>query len=424
MDQAARITETFVPMIVHHGSFNNRNKGRAEIISCEVTPMKLGGDHFTSNTFFVNVCLKFEEEPPERHYMLIKRSPEDVAFSTYMDTNVLFHNETLVYTELLPVMEEFLKKQGRPSLSMTSQFPKCYYAKSGCGPGKDIVVLEDLSPLGFRTTEERVFLDYDHCVLALRALGRFHAVSYGMKSLENSTVQTIIKKIQVQKFGNASDADTDIFLKKITSRPVEYFARNKDVDQSVVRKLKDKLKNVGQLFGELITPKEPLAVVCHGDFCRNNMLFRYEGGKPCEVKFFDLQTVKYASPAIDISFFAYLNTSSELRERHWDNLFKEYHGSMISNLAEILGCPVQDLMQDYSLEKFQKDYADHAFYGFLLCSFFLPEMMVEPEEQIDHENSCHKSMGEIGDMYLKLGGEEITAKVADIINDLVIRGAI
>ncbi|KAJ4448877.1 hypothetical protein ANN_00268 [Periplaneta americana] len=422
MDQAARITDKIVPIILQHGSFKNRNKGRTEITICEVTP-KEKEDHYMSNVFFINVLLKFEADSPERYYMVIKLPQEDPYIRQFLDTEVLFHNETLIYTQMIPLMEEFLKK--RVSFSIQSIFPECYYARSDSAPDEDVVVLGDMKPEGFRTTEMKVFLDYDHCVLALRALGRLHAVSYGMKNLEGSAFHTIISKLRVQKFANSSEADIDLFFKKTTLRAVEYFARGKGVDQTVVKKLKDKFSKCSELLVQLLTPKEPLTVMCHGDFCRNNMMFRYDDcGKPCEVKFFDLQVVKYASPCIDLSLFAYLNMSSELREQHWDDLFKEYHTSVINNLAEILGCPVDNVTENYSLEKFQKDFSDHAVYGFLHSSFFLPFIMADAKKHVNLEEIFIGSLGEIADRGVELGEEDATIKVAVILKDLVNRGAI
>jgi len=39
--------------------------------------------------------------------------------------------------------------------------------------------------------------------------------------------------------------------------------------------------------------------ICHGNFTRNNLLFRYENGKPSDVKVIDWSTMRYCSPSID-----------------------------------------------------------------------------------------------------------------------------
>lgn len=42
-------------------------------------------------------------------------------------------------------------------------------------------------------------------------------------------------------------------------------------------------ENFFQTMVELVTPKEPLAVICHGDCWTNNLLFRYVNGDIAEV---------------------------------------------------------------------------------------------------------------------------------------------
>jgi hypothetical protein len=164
--------------------------------------------------------------------------------------------------------------------------------------------------------------------------------------------------------------------------------------------------------------------MCHGDFCRNNILFRYDSGKPCDVILFDFQTVKYASPAIDLSLFMYLNMSSELRAQHWDDLFGEYHATLTGTLAEILGCSVEELLPDYGLEEFHKEFVGHCLYGYMICSFFLPEMLVQQKDQVDHEILFKKSLNEVADMSINLGGEPASQKLAEILKHLASIGAI
>jgi len=99
------------------------------------------------------------------------------------------------------------------------------------------------------------------------------------------------------------------FFKTTMYRGISYLESEQEMNRATLDRLTKRLKNAGQNIAELMEPKEPLAVLCHGDFCRNNMLFRYDSGKPCDAVFFDFQTVKYASPTIDLSLFMYLNTS-------------------------------------------------------------------------------------------------------------------
>jgi hypothetical protein len=350
--------------------------------------------------------------------MLLKISPEDPIYRNYVDADALFHNETVMYKEVIPLFEEFLKK-GR-AVSLGQIFPKCYYAKCGAGD-TDIVVLENMAPRGFTPSADRLFLDYDHCAIALRHLARYHAISYAMKKLEASAFHAMVNKF---RFPKRSPKESTYFLKKTSYRGIRYVEARQEMDQATLDRLKNRLEDAGQLYVDLMVPKEPLAVMCHGDFCRNNILFRYDSRKPCDVILFDFQTVKYASPAIDLSFFMYLNVSSELRAQHWDDLFGEYHVTLTGTLAEILGCSIEELLPDYGLEEFHKEFVAHCLYGYLICSFFLPQMLVEQKDQFHYEELFKNSLSETANMIIACGGEPASQKLAEILKHLASMGAI
>jgi hypothetical protein len=153
-------------------------------------------------------------------------------------------------------------------------------------------------------------------------------------------------------------------------------------------------------------------------------LFRYDSGKPCDAVFCDFQTVRYASPAIDLSFFMYLNTSPELRNQHWDDLFGEYHATLTRTLARILDCSVEELLPDYGLDEFRKDFVVHGFYGYMICSYFLGEVSVDREDQIDFNVMCHKSIRDVSHAFIRQGGELVSQQLADILKHLASKDVI
>ena len=424
MDPSSWVEQQLVPTMIAYGSFGNRSKQSVETTKCKVTHKATGDDHFTSNILFINLELKFEHQAPQAYSLFVKVPPEDPQYRKYVDTDVLFHNETVMYTEVIPFVEEFLRK--RQVVLLGEVLAKCYYAESGaaCAGRSDIVVLEDMRPRGFTPSAERLVLDYDHCVVALRQLARYHAMFYGLKKLETSRFHAMVKNIRKKKFGCASPEDMNYFYKKTSYRAVKYLEDRQEMDQVTLDRLKDRLEDANQLLADLVAPKEPLAVLCHGDFCRNNILFRYDSGKPCDAILFDLQVVNYASPVIDLSVFMYMNTSSELRTQHWDDLFGEYHATLTGTLAHILGCSAEELLPDYGLEEFQKEFVEHGFYGYMICSFFLAEMLVDPEDQVDYNAMCRRSVRDLADAYFVEGGELVSQKLAEILKHLASKDAI
>jgi len=395
-----------------------------EATKCKVVYKETGDDHLTSTILFINLELQFERQAPQAYSLLVKLTSEEPIYREFFDSDVLFHNEIHMYTEVIPFVEEFLRK--RQVDLMGEIFAKCYYAEIGaaCVGGRDIIVLEDMVPRGFTPSAERLVLDYDHCAVTLRQLARYHAVSYGMKKLETSRFHAMVKNIRTQKFGQSSHGDISYFFKTTSYRAVKYLEGRQEMDQATVDRLKNRLEHAGQHLVELMEPKEPLAVLCHGDFCRNNILFRYESGKPCDAVLCDFQNVNYASPAIDLSVFMYLNTSLELRNQHWDDLFGEYHATLTRNLARILGCSVDELLLDYGLAEFQKDFVAHGFFGYMICSFFLPKMMEDQKDRVDLAPVLKKNVNEFGRINVGFGGESATRCLADILKHLESLGAL
>lgn len=66
----------------------------------------------------------------------------------------------------------------------------------------------------------------------------------------------------------------------------------------------------------------PYSVIGHGDCWIPNFLIRYTDNKPQDGKMIDFQLARYASPALDISFFIYSGTQQSLREHHYNELLK------------------------------------------------------------------------------------------------------
>jgi thiamine kinase-like enzyme len=245
-----------------------------------------------------------------------------------------------------------------------------------------------------------------------------------MKKLKTSRFHAMVKNIRAWNPGSSSPEDVSYVYKTTSYRGVKYLERRQEMDQATLDRLKNRLEHAGQHVVDLMEPKEPLALLCHGDFCRNNILFRYDSGKPCDAVLFDLQHVKYASPATDLSLFMYLNTSSELRDQHWDDLFGEYHATLTRTLARILDCSVEELLLDYGLDEFQKDFITHGFYGYMICSYFLGETSVRREYQIDYKVMCHRNVRELADVYNSLGDERVSQQLADILKHLASKEAI
>lgn len=122
-----------------------------------------------------------------------------------------------------------------------------------------------------------------------------------------------------------------------------------------------------------LRPREPLSVLCHGDYNRNNTMFRYDEdtGRPVDALLFDFGTPRYGSPALDLSFALYMNTTQRLRERRWDDLLDVY--------CEALAAAVPPGVRVPGRAELDAEMAASAMFGFAHVSFFLPYQMDLPD---------------------------------------------
>lgn len=134
----------------------------------------------------------------------------------------------------------------------------------------EAILLEDLKERSYEMLEYRDYeVTYDHAHLAMTALGKYHAMSFAMKDKQPDKFKNIIAK-----FGKCFSEEMKPFYDNCEST-IYKVVKNDDI----VKKLKNKLGE--SLYAAVqATTNElkngPCAVIGHGDFKINNMLFKYD----------------------------------------------------------------------------------------------------------------------------------------------------
>uniref|UniRef100_A0A1B6CTQ1 CHK kinase-like domain-containing protein n=1 Tax=Clastoptera arizonana TaxID=38151 RepID=A0A1B6CTQ1_9HEMI len=359
-----------------------------------VVEAQKGEDQFSSSVEFVKVELKHGEVD-----VVVKMQSESTLVRDTMSTDVQFHNEVNMYQEILPYLD----------VPVENLFPKCFYGVSTLGGdyGEDCVVLQNMKTLGYRLSEERLLLDYDHSVLALRRLGAFHACSYKAKQADHDGFMEKVNTLLEAYYEPENRVEFNKFFAPYIERGVlELFEKgeHREILTSFVERLDDPF----MYLKHLVEPEEPIAVLCHGDFCRNNILFKYDGGKPVEVSFFDFGTSRYCSPVIDLSLFIFMNVPSKVRKDRWDDLLSAYHEGLSRSIPDV---------KVPSLETIKIEMQKKAAYAYPHCCTFIPTMMDEKRIKVDE--LVMLSEDELDVTSKAIGGEEATVVVADVLRDLV-----
>lgn len=121
------------------------------------------------------------------------------------------------------------------------------------------------------------------------------------------------------------------------------------------------------------------SVIGHGDCWLPNFLIRYNQGIPVLAKMIDFQIVRFASPALDISFFIYSCTQQSMREQHYDELIGIYHQSAC-DLLTALGSNAAEV---YPLSGLNDELKESARFGVGMGMESLPLSMQDDDELSD-----------------------------------------
>jgi len=236
-------------------------------------------------------------------------------------------------------------------------------------------------------------------------------LSYTAKHKDPEKLQKVIKDLQETQL----DEDghwifPNNLFRKFGMRGIDrLLERNGDLyrDNEHLKRFNKMIDNIDSSLKRAFEPQEPFSVVCHGDFNVNNVYFRYdETGLPIDVLIFDFGTPRYGSPALDLSFFLYMNTTQDMREKRWDDLLNEYCSTLAKSVPSGVRVP--------NRIEIDSEMARSAIHGFANASFFLPHQM---ERNVTHGEE--KTLDESVQRLLKLGGDIGTERVADMVQHMV-----
>lgn len=328
------------------------------------------------------------------HEMIVKIMKGDKNFRDTTKSETQCSNEVYIYKEVLPCLKKFVANSGS-SLS-TDWCPRVYYADFKVFPElskekETILAMENLKPLKYRLGP-RIDLDEAHLRIMIKNIASYHSVQYAMKIRKDPMLEGLAKGLVPFSFldnkGELLESYNILFSVGL-KRFFNLVFNDPKYDQKfveVVKKLKD---NYGErpsfLMQSFLKYDENFSLVLHGDYNRNNVLFQYDAAEgyenPKNIKMFDFQETRFATPVIDVFFFLYMNCPASLRPRIWDSLLELYHETLISSLSELLKCDKNDpKLEPYSRDNVMAHFKKSAFYGVMIGIHFIPWMACPEEE--------------------------------------------
>ncbi|XP_050679515.1 uncharacterized protein LOC126975596 [Leptidea sinapis] len=304
----------------------------------EGAPGSKRGDNYTSMVYRITlkgVQKSFEGMEPWTGSIIYKCLPESILRREAFKSDELFCNEVAFYKKIWPKLSSF---QDHWNLAHPFRsIPTCYLAQN------DLVILKDLKEQGFVMPDRRQGLTIEQCYVVLKNLAQFHALSLAMKSYDPEGFHELL---------NVQDGISEVFfLVENENYYKSYYieaARNaiSMVEQELAdcaekKKYLDKFESFCsedtffQTMVEMVSPKEPLAVICHGDCWTNNFLFRYVNEDIAEMFIVDFQLARYASPTLDLAYIVYLCLDKQQRAAHMSSLIEYYTDVLHRRVTEM-----------------------------------------------------------------------------------------
>jgi hypothetical protein len=371
---------------------------------------------------------------PQLHQIILKIMKGDENFRTLAKSFLMCSNEIFIYKTVVPFFKKYLKDNDAKFFNPDEWWtPRVYFADQGKFPelsdGEEtILALENLKPCGYRMGP-KIDLDEEHLRLMIKNIALYHSLSYALRIKKDPKLDELASQLTPFSFLAPSGEELGSY-RRLFEVGLERFFRLVDTDVRYqfpgafldnVKKLKEKYeKKPLMLMERFLNKDDTFSIILHGDYVRNNVLFKYDSAEgfenPKSIKMYDFQEIRYATPVIDIAFFMYMNCSQ--REKLWDMLINYYHETLFASLCSILKCDSSDeRLKPYSFENFLDHFSKHAFYGVVLCLHYVPWIACSEDECAQIAYWFENDMN--GEEFHKItqvsGGEEVDKRIVSIV---------
>lgn len=376
---------------------------------------------------FSNIFLKNQNFRENTLNLIVKIMKGDENFRVKSKAFLQSANEVFAYKSIIPYFTEYASETGNRWTA------NIYFADFAIYPilGKQketILALDDLSSLGYRLSSAKMDLDEDHLILMAKKIAQYHALSFALKINNDPMLEKLVGGLIPFHFKSKAQGDLESYkyLCPISfERVFDYIANNsKHQDDKAFLKnisnLKKKVRNdFLDIMENFLKTDHQFAVILHGDYYRNNVMFQYETLNekevPVDLRVFDFQEIRYASIVIDLSIFMYMHCHKKIKGI-WDQLLSLYHQTLSTSIANILKCNVSDeRLSSFSFNNFIEHFKKFAFYGVAVSVLSIPWMAgsAEDTQKISEyfEDDMHNP--DFKELLTVCGGEDINERLLD-----------
>lgn len=192
-----------------------------------------------------------------------------------------FKKEVALYTTVFPEMLDGLDKRC---------IPECFL-----GVENDVIVLEDMVHSGYTITDKSTPFDFEHCVILMKTLAKFHAKSFVFERQYKKTLRDEFSHCMHETLWPLADSKAKAMFDAAVKGVVSMIDLLPGLSDDQRDSFKKKLVTLCADHIDKLSPSvKHKNVLCHGDLWANNILFKYEvdGRRPVECCLIDFQLAR------------------------------------------------------------------------------------------------------------------------------------
>ncbi|CAG9839116.1 unnamed protein product [Diabrotica balteata] len=367
-------------------------------ITIENTTQK--GEGYAGEFIFAKVELQTNEGRVSQDkpiFIALKRNNQNPAVRKQIPVmHELCRREVYLYSAIIPAYQTFYKnKTLRDDLYL---LPKCH--KTFLEGENNVVVLENLKRKGYVLQQREKPMNSVQIKLCLKSYAKLHGLGFAMRDQtpeEFKMISRDLHPLMQEAFSN--------FKPVLDSKSIAVVDTLQKAGREDLSVRFEKFYEEKSLHNRVLEAAEATIdqkVIIHGDCHNANMLFLFKDNdisNPQHVALIDFQITCLHSPILDISFFLFMNLSSE--EFPQIKEFFEFYYSELSSVLTELGSDVNKLFPKHVMQEHLRKFFQ---YGFCISVAFLEILYIDNEDApplIDEETN--EVLGGLKELKLKSG---------------------
>ncbi|XP_058058412.1 uncharacterized protein LOC131209373 [Anopheles bellator] len=357
---------------LHHGRRTANGHGHGDVDGA-------ADEHADDAGLLTDVEGLILNELPKAISVIAKVAPTTSLRRSLYNSSEHFQREKYVFDVVLPRFERFQQSRGLRTVKRFLHYPSVIVSE--CREGTEFILQRDLVAQGYRNFPRTEPLAYEDVLLVLTHLAEFHAISFAMQQQAPEHYAQIVSQLRETIFVPPLHGSFVDFLQRKVDYAIETLQRNPEPgDEAVGERLARFRDEYGQAMVDCVQNRDD-TVICHGDCWISNILYRnvpqqrngaddglnnnFDSGLlqkngPKELKFLDWQVARCGTPVIDLSYFIFCCTDSELRER-LPELLRKYHSALVRRIEELCAIDGTEL---FPFERLQMHMRKYARFGF------------------------------------------------------------